>query len=1231
MTTSDREMYNQSDRLLYPEELSEDEAHKILTELGFSDTNVARKRFLNMCDSEKSREELSRSIPVLLVSLSNAAIPDNSLLNFERFVQCVEDRTELFQYLAENLRAVEILIKLFVGSQFLTEILLRNPGYLKELTQNKRLSDFKSQDEYHHESLARTVDIETLENKLAEVHHYHHWELLRIGACDSFGLMDLKTITLQLSLLADGIVRTSLKLLSDHMDLDASGFAILAFGKLGGEEINYSSDIDLVFISRDNASQFWPLGQKLIKVLMESTPHGFFYRVDMRLRPWGRSGALVTTVDAYLDYLKKDGMLWEKQALIKARGIAGDLSVANDFLKQVQPIIYNCSPEEARINVLQMKSKIEAGLERKKRNWGEVKAGVGSIRDVEFVTQYLQIANGSENPGVRSINTLDALIRLAEHSFIQADEYRQLSSGYVFLRIIEHALQLMHYKQIHNLPSDKRELAFLARRLDFPDVETFVSAYERHCSEIRKVYQKYIEGTKVKSTESKVMQTFSERLSALVPTYKERYTDDELEFHEKLYSKLSDDQLTILEAERLEIEDEKSDTENSTFPKFKLTIAGYDYLGLTPLISGLLFSYGYNILSGDIFTGETLVDDDENSISHQGRTRRFICVLQVQSSVAMVPSEVWIRYRADLEQLTQLLISGNSVECYGELAGRVANALMESNEPNIQLYPVEINIDNNISQSATLLEIRSADTPGFLYELGNGLALQGIQIDRLIVNNIGNKVADTLFVKGKDGNKIEDPKKLQEIKAAIVLIKHFSHLLPNSPNPESALLHFRDFLEKLFEQDDWIDDITQLEQSPVLEAMAKLLGVSDFLWEDFLKLQHSNLFPVVTDINSLSTLKSAKEMRKELESELQDSTDLNQKIEIINAFKDREMLRIDLRHILGYQKKFGQFSLELTNVAEIVTDVSYHIHNKILQERYGQPCPVSICALGKCGGKELGFASDIELMFIYESNEMTTGDEPITNGEYYQKLVEQFQKTIRAKRAGIFQIDLRLRPYGKAGSLAVSLDAFQKYFSPDGPAWPYERQALVKLRPIAGDTELGKKIVQVRDKMIYTGQPFDVTAMRGMRERQIRQLVKAGTLNAKLSLGGLVDCEYFVQGLQITYGHLSEDLRSTNTREALKSLEQAKIIPPLNRIALRDSYRFLRRLIDALRMVRGDARDLTIPDPDSKEFEFLARRLDYRKNYRKLVSEIEIAMANVQNCSHLLENACLNSKAKMKK
>jgi glutamate-ammonia-ligase adenylyltransferase len=344
--------------------------------------------------------------------------------------------------------------------------------------------------------------------------------------------------------------------------------------------------------------------------------------------------------------------------------------------------------------------------------------------------------------------------------------------------------------------------------------------------------------------------------------------------------------------------------------------------------------------------------------------------------------------------------------------------------------------------------------------------------------------------------------------------------------------------------------------------------------------------------------------------------------ETLNAFKDREMFRIDMRHILGHTKEFWDFSHELTDLAEVVVNSAYHLCHEDLRAVHGTPLledgapsEMAVLALGKCGGRELGFASDIELMFVYAGNGRTTGPQSISTSEFYERVVQDVLRAVQAKREGIFELDLQLRPYGKAGSMAVSLEAFRRYFAPDGPAWPYERQALVKLRPIAGNPGLGEHVAWLRDRYVYTGQPFDVPAMRAMRERQVRHLVTGGTFNAKFSRGGLVDVEYLVQGLQITHGHTHPQLRLTNIREAMAALADAGILSDEQYTRLRRAHTFLRWLIDGLRMVRGNAKDLTVPAPESEGFSYLARRLRYGNDVARLREELDLYTTAVQEVS----------------
>jgi [glutamine synthetase] adenylyltransferase / [glutamine synthetase]-adenylyl-L-tyrosine phosphorylase len=1218
-------MFDQSGQLVLRPDYPEAEARELLRTVGFADWALALRRLREIGRDDASRQALAGVLPLLLIALSDAATPDASLLNFERYVQCVADRTELLRYLASKPRAVEILVKLFVGSQFLTEILLRNPDYLEKLTNHKRLADFKSRAHFVAEAQEATLAAPTIEARLDALRRYQRWELLRIGACDAFGLFDLKSVTVQLSLLADSLVQTCLSIYSADLELGDSGFAVVAMGKLGGEELNYSSDIDLIFLAESDAARFWTLGQRLIKALTESTAEGFLYRVDMRLRPWGRSGALVNTIDGHVQYLKAHGMLWEKQALLKARVIAGDAQLGQTFLKRVEPLLFGAPIEMIRESIRKLKARIEANLERRGRDWGEVKSGAGSIRDIEFVTQFLQLARGREEPHVRSINTLDGLVRLADFSFIQADEYRQLTSAYNFFRAIEHSLQLMHHKQTHSLPEDRRELAFLARRLDFADADQFLDYYNRHRTSVRAIYRKYLEGRTPPdgATDSPDAEPADATPLHMEASYRETFDSTARARHRELLAKLT----------------ETAPVDVVTAPlhngRWQVTVVGFNHPGELAIICGLLFAYGCNIVDGNAFSEENLAGGSaarprlRNSASSSESAAKFVDVFTVEPPVkTQAPNlpAMWQKYAAELADLIREARSGRVGEVQGRLAKRVASAMPATSDEVNTLYPVEIEIDNDSSPRSTVLRIRSEDTMGFLYELANAAALAGIDILRMIVDSRGDRAFDTLYVTNVAGEKITDPGRQSEVRAAIVLIKHFTHLLPRSPNPEAALLHFRDFLVQLFQQPDWLHELASLERSDVLTALARLLGVSDFLWEDFLRLQHVNLFPVVRDISGLERRKTRESLSAELDAQLADATTTEDRRERLNAFKDREMFRADMRHILGLVEEFGQFSAELGDVAEVVVAAALRICLADLEHRFGRPrtaeggpARLAVCALGKCGGRELGYASDIELMFVYDGTGSTTGPEVIGTAEFYQRLVEAFTHSIRSRQEGVFQIDLRLRPYGRAGSLAVSLDAFSGYFGPEGAAWPYERQALVKLRPIAGDLLFGSDIVALRDRLIYSGEPFDVAAMRAMREKQLRQLVRGGTTNAKLSPGQLVDTEYLVQGLQITHGHRDPSLRAVNTLDALAALEKHTFIAPDDAARLREAYVFQRDLIDALRIVRGHARDLTVPAADSEEFVFLARRVGYGADVSRLWDDIERYAATVRQLSRLLD------------
>jgi glutamate-ammonia-ligase adenylyltransferase len=1167
---------------------NDENARALLQKQHFSDWKNAQN-ILKRLES-KLPENVPDFFPYLLIALGSSADPDRSLVNFER----LSDRFSpgVFSQLSENPRLIEILVTLFSASPFLTEILLKTPDALDLLNQRTLLTERKTVDQYQTEAITASKNESSNPEKLNALRRYQRRQLLRIGTDDFLDLYDLQTVTTQLSRLAIGTVRACLALAADQTGVSASRFSVLAMGKLGGRELNYSSDIDLLFVARESSDEQTQLAKQLIENLSLSSPDGFLYRVDLRLRPWGHDGPLVTTLDGYMRYFQTHALLWEKQAFLKARPIAGNLALGEELRREIEPYLFQIPPAEVRAGIFNMKQRTEEYLQNKGRQWGEVKLGKGSIRDIEFIVQSLQLTH----PSIRTRATLKAIPRLREEGLLLPEEARILTDGYIFLRTVEHHLQIIDYQQTYTLPYDPNALALLARRLGFTGEgagERFTRQYEQHSRAIRTIFLKYIGNEPAIGQPPAPIKTqqIQEHVGYMDTSYTTRFAAEEISLHSQLAGELSSQKPIIVDAQELH------------GAQWRITVVGFDYLGEFSVICGLMFLYGLDILQCDAFTYES------DSVSSPAVRKKIVDVFVVQSAHARpLDADLWANYEMDLLALIVKIQSGNRREVQGELAKRVAATFQHQVSEKTVLYPIDIQIDNEISQRYTVMKISTTDTVGFLFEFSNALALNHINIIRLEVKSINSRVSDTFFVTDSDGRKIVSPEKQRELRAATVLIKHFTHLLPHSPNPEIALLHFREFLGQLFKHPNWPDELTRIDQREVLNGLARLLGVSDFLWDDFLRMQYSNLFPIVRDVKALETKLDQKQFTTELANAFAQTANWR---EALNAFKDREMFRIDMRHILGYTQEFWDFSVELTDLAEVVLNAAFeHCYNE-LTAKYGSPetddpqgCPAGIFALGKCGGRELGFASDIELMLIYTGQGVTTGPKVIPCSSFFEELIQSIEESFQTRQEGIFHIDMRLRPYGDAGSQAVSLDAFSRYYAPDGPAWPYERQALVKLRPIAGDASLGEQVCALRDRFVYSGEPFDVTSMRAMRERQVRHLVTAGTFNAKYSPGGLVDLEYLIQGLQITYAPADVSLRSTNTRAAMQALYKAGILNETDYDKLRKAHTFLRWLIDSIRVVRGNSKDVNIPPYNSDEFLYLTRRLRYGSDTERLQQEL---------------------------
>ena len=423
-------------------------------------------------------------VPVLEDRLQSSPDPDLALINFVRFAEATFNRAALFNDLLKYPAFFDFLLRLFGTSRYLADILVREPELFRWLTASDAINRSLDRSGLEKE-LLHVPDLFTHpERQLDAIKRIHRREFLRIGARDIMGYSDLSAVTYQLSELADAVCQAVLETVSRQM-LDRfpakpkARFVVLGLGKLGGQELNYSSDIDLlllydtegIIVDRRGAESthheyYNRLAERFVQALSQSSAEGYLYRVDTRLRPESGAGPLARSLYGYLTYYESRGELWERQMLIKARAVAGDRLLGEEFVRQVQPFIY---PRTAFQHPADAIARIKSRIEAKIGTEANIKLMAGGIRDIEFIVQALQLLNGGKRTNLRERGTLRALNILREEGLLSDSESKVLESAYVFYRTIEHRLQIMQNTQTHTLPSDEVSLTLLARRLGFAD------------------------------------------------------------------------------------------------------------------------------------------------------------------------------------------------------------------------------------------------------------------------------------------------------------------------------------------------------------------------------------------------------------------------------------------------------------------------------------------------------------------------------------------------------------------------------------------------------------------------------------------------------------------------------------------------------------------------------------------------------------------------------------------
>ena len=479
------------------------EGQRLIQECGFTHPESASECIRVIRDgprgialTEHDRLWYGRVALVLLKGILQAPDPDLALHHMGDFLKALGHRVSYLAMLYENTALLNLLLRLFGTSGLLSHFLIRNPYLLDQMIAADFLADPGGKNELGLMLAQRLQQVGHAEDRFDAIRIFKNVEMLRIGIRDLSGLADSTETMFRISILAEIILEQIIKdamteLVERHGEPQctvASGqkrvpFAIIALGKLGGRELNYSSDLDLIFIHGGAGEQQWTngskslsnetffarLGQKIIFHITTLTRNGLLYELDMRLRPSGQSGPLVTSLEAFTHYHRHESWLWEHQALTRARFVAGDAELGASIQGVIRDIVSQPRQEakvfaevgEMRERIFKEKGPSGDGL--------DIKQSRGGIVDIEFFVQALVLAHGAKHPTILQSHCSRALHALGKANLLPGDTWKILQDAYSFFRLVENRLRLLHNRAQNRINTNPVELDRLAKLCDLAD------------------------------------------------------------------------------------------------------------------------------------------------------------------------------------------------------------------------------------------------------------------------------------------------------------------------------------------------------------------------------------------------------------------------------------------------------------------------------------------------------------------------------------------------------------------------------------------------------------------------------------------------------------------------------------------------------------------------------------------------------------------------------------------
>lgn len=503
-----------------------------LSTCGFDRSTATAGSFQRACVRMLAADLPDADVVTIIEACLLAPSSDASIRNIERYLETAGSPSVFLRTMLSAPPVLNLVTIVFGSSQHLSDILIRQPGLIYWLMEQQTWDAPDTVESYEAWLAGEAERFRTVEAKFNAIRRAHRQALLKIGVLDLVSEIAVEDVTRRLSALADACARVVLDVVFNDVggeDARPRSLAVIAMGKLGGGELNYSSDIDLIFCSGEADDEtmhhYSRVARRFTEAMSALTEEGYLYRVDLRLRPDGKAGPIVNSETSMRLYYEHRGRPWEFQALLKARPIAGDIEMGNRLLADLGKLIFNPALPYAPLETIgAMRDQIKDHARTQQRGYN-IKLMAGGIRDIEFIAQAQQIMHAPLHPGLRTPTTLVALAKLRELALMPEWDVDNLSAAYRFFRLVEHRLQMMHQLQTHTLPDSEEEIALLARRVSNGPLgsfttDTFIDTLSKHLNHVRTLADSFFSGESVHPHSVLLMlPEDSERAMAVVRQY----------------------------------------------------------------------------------------------------------------------------------------------------------------------------------------------------------------------------------------------------------------------------------------------------------------------------------------------------------------------------------------------------------------------------------------------------------------------------------------------------------------------------------------------------------------------------------------------------------------------------------------------------------------------------------------------------------------------------------------